>query len=110
MKTKQEPAPIIVAAPDRAPQKPASPLKNNKNNVDEDAALTKYMSNLYDDDADYVEKSLDKFTELFSMGFDNPFLNMILMKKFQGKVQVVSNYLIEGQLNKREKDAVRKFN
>ena len=86
VKAKQEPAPIIVAAPDRAPQKPASPLKNNKNNVDEDANLTKYMSNLYDEDGEYVEKNLEKLTELFTMGFDNPFLNIILMKKFQAKV------------------------
>jgi hypothetical protein len=62
-----------------------------------------YISMLYEEDSDEVERNMGKFTELFIMGFDNSFLNMSLMKKFQGKVQVISNYLIENQFNKTEK-------
>jgi len=48
----------------------------------ENLALTNYTNSLKEEDAEYTEANMNKFTELFSMGFDNHFLNMCLMKKF----------------------------
>jgi len=45
---------------------------------------------------------MDKFTDLFVMGFVNSALNMSLMKKFQNKLDEISNYIIEGQYNQKE--------